>query len=57
VLALIAVVGLIAGGLGVASTPARAAGSLPCGMYASGGTPCVACLLGFLSTLICCTAF
>jgi len=42
ILALIAVVGLIAGTLGVASTPARAAGSLPCDIYASGGTPCVA---------------
>ncbi len=48
VLALIAVVSIIAGALGVSGisgvsgTPARAAGSLPCDIYASGGTPCVA---------------
>jgi non-reducing end alpha-L-arabinofuranosidase len=42
VLVVIAIVGLIAGAFGVASTPARAAGSLPCDIYASGGTPCVA---------------
>ena len=41
VLALIAVLGLI-GVFGVSSTPTRAAGSLPCDIYASGGTPCVA---------------
>ena len=39
---LIAVVGLMAGTLGASSTPARAAGTLPCDLYASGGTPCVA---------------
>jgi len=42
VLGVIAVVGLIAGTFGVASTSARAAGSGPCDIYASGGTPCVA---------------
>ncbi len=42
VLVVIAVVGLIAGTFGVSSTPARAAGSLPCDLYASGSTPCVA---------------
>src|ERR1700753_1326557 len=41
-LALIAVVAIIASALSIASTPARAAGSLPCDLYASGGTPCVA---------------
>ena len=42
VLVVIAVVGLIAGTFGVSSTSAKAAGSLPCDIYASGGTPCVA---------------
>jgi non-reducing end alpha-L-arabinofuranosidase len=42
VLALIAIVCLIAGAFGVAGISARAAGSLPCDIYASGGTPCVA---------------
>jgi len=42
VLGVIAVVGLIAGTFGVVNTPARAAGSGPCDIYASGGTPCVA---------------
>ncbi|GCF10236.1 arabinofuranosidase catalytic domain-containing protein [Dictyobacter arantiisoli] len=41
-LALIAVVTIIASALSIASTQARAAGSLPCDLYASGGTPCVA---------------
>jgi non-reducing end alpha-L-arabinofuranosidase len=47
-LALLAVVSLLAGALGfvgvsgLASTPALAAGSLPCDIYAAGGTPCVA---------------
>ena len=47
-LALIAVVGLVTGALGVAGalsvapTPVFAAGSLPCDIYASAGTPCVA---------------
>ncbi|HZR43719.1 MAG TPA: arabinofuranosidase catalytic domain-containing protein, partial [Ktedonobacteraceae bacterium] len=41
-LALLAVVGLIAGTPGFASTPVRAAGSQPCDIYAAGGTPCVA---------------
>jgi hypothetical protein len=41
-LVLIAAVGLIAGAFGVSGTAARAAGSLPCDIYASGGTPCVA---------------
>jgi non-reducing end alpha-L-arabinofuranosidase len=41
-LILIAVVGLIGGAFGVFGTLARAAGSLPCDIYASGGTPCVA---------------
>jgi hypothetical protein len=48
VLALIAVVSIIAGVLGASGTlgvsgkSALAAGSLPCDLYASGGTPCVA---------------
>jgi non-reducing end alpha-L-arabinofuranosidase len=42
VLVAIAIVSLIAGTFGVFSAPARAAGSLPCDIYASGGTPCVA---------------
>src|SRR5438876_345992 len=42
VLALIAVVGIVTGALGVSGTPALAAGSLPCDIYASAGTPCVA---------------
>lgn len=41
-MALIAVVGIIVGILGFPGTPARAAGSLPCDIYASNGTPCVA---------------
>src|SRR6185312_14310036 len=47
-LVLIAALGLIASSFGlamlfgVATTPALAAGSLPCDIYASGGTPCVA---------------
>jgi hypothetical protein len=42
-LVLLAVVSLfMAGTLGVASTPALAAGSLPCDIYAAAGTPCVA---------------
>jgi len=41
-LALLTVVGLIAGALGLASMPVRAAGSQPCDIYAAGGTPCVA---------------
>jgi hypothetical protein len=42
--ALMAAIGLIAGmfGLTGAGTSARAAGSLPCDIYAAGGTPCVA---------------
>jgi hypothetical protein len=32
----------ISGVFGIAATPAFAAGSLPCDLYASGGTPCVA---------------
>ncbi len=42
VLGLIAVVGLLATTFSFVSTPARAAGSLPCDIYAAGGTPCVA---------------
>jgi hypothetical protein len=42
VLALIAVVGIIAGTLGISATPAHAAGSLPCDISAAAGTPCVA---------------
>jgi non-reducing end alpha-L-arabinofuranosidase len=42
VLALIVVVGIVTGALGVSSTPALAAGSLPCDIYAAAGTPCVA---------------
>src|SRR5690348_10395033 len=41
-LALLAIVGIVTGALGLAGTPARAAVSLPCDIYASGGTPCVA---------------
>ncbi|HEY0755322.1 MAG TPA: arabinofuranosidase catalytic domain-containing protein [Ktedonobacteraceae bacterium] len=41
-LAFIAIVGLVAGVLGVSSTSAQAAGSLPCDIYASAGTPCIA---------------
>ncbi len=41
-LALIAAIGIIAGVLAVSGTPTHAAGSLPCDIYASGGTPCVA---------------
>src|SRR5438552_10818595 len=48
-LALLAVLSLIVAGAlgifstaGISGTPARAAGSLPCDIYASGGTPCVA---------------
>jgi non-reducing end alpha-L-arabinofuranosidase len=37
-----AIVGLTIGALGFAGTRAQAAGSLPCDIYASGGTPCVA---------------
>jgi non-reducing end alpha-L-arabinofuranosidase len=42
ILALLAVVGLIAGVFGVSSKPTLAAGSLPCDIYAAAGTPCVA---------------
>lgn len=42
VLALIAVVGMLAGALSFASTSVHAAGTLPCDIYAAGGTPCVA---------------
>jgi len=42
VLALLAVVGMVFGALGVSGTPALAAGSGPCDIYAAGGTPCVA---------------
>ncbi|HLZ58427.1 MAG TPA: arabinofuranosidase catalytic domain-containing protein [Ktedonosporobacter sp.] len=42
ILVLIAVMGIIASTLHVSSTPARAAVSLPCDIYASGGTACVA---------------
>jgi hypothetical protein len=44
-LALIAVVGLFAGSLGItdiSGSSVRAASSLPCDIYAAGGTPCVA---------------
>ncbi len=41
-LVLLMVLGLIAGTFGLHSITAHAAGSLPCDMYASGGTPCVA---------------
>jgi hypothetical protein len=41
-LTLIAAIGIIAGVFGVSGTPIHAAGSLPCDIYASGGTPCVA---------------
>jgi hypothetical protein len=44
VLALIAVVGIVTGALSVSGTPALAAGSLPCDIYAAAGTPCVAFL-------------
>ncbi|MBA2391495.1 MAG: ricin-type beta-trefoil lectin domain protein [Ktedonobacteraceae bacterium] len=37
-----AAIGIIAGVFGVSGTPIQAAGSLPCDIYASGGTPCVA---------------
>ncbi len=40
---LITAVGLVTGALGVSGVPkALAAGSLPCDIYASAGTPCVA---------------
>ena len=42
ILGLLAVVGLLASALLVFGTPVQAAGSLPCDIYASGGTPCVA---------------
>ena len=42
VLVLIAVVGIFTGTLSLSSTPALAAGSLPCDIYAAAGTPCVA---------------
>lgn len=42
ILALLAVVGIIIGALGVSGTPTLAAGSLPCDIYAAAGTPCVA---------------
>ncbi|MEU6848880.1 alpha-L-arabinofuranosidase B [Actinacidiphila alni] len=41
-MALAAVVALIAGVLAGTSSASQAAGSLPCDLYASGGTPCVA---------------
>ncbi len=41
-LALLAVVGIIAGVFGVSGTSTLAAGSLPCNIYAAAGTPCVA---------------
>jgi hypothetical protein len=41
-LALLTVVGIITGALSLAGTPALAAESQPCDIYASGGTPCVA---------------
>lgn len=41
ILVLLAVVGLVST-FNVSSTPTRAAGTLPCDIYASGGTPCVA---------------
>jgi hypothetical protein len=41
-LVLIAAIGIIAGVLGVSGTRIQAAGSLPCDIYAAGGTPCVA---------------
>lgn len=42
ILVLMAVVGIFASALNVSGTPARAAVALPCDLYASGGTPCVA---------------
>src|SRR5258708_3597013 len=42
VLALIAVTGIVLGVLIVSSTPAQAAGTLPCDIYAAANTPCVA---------------
>jgi non-reducing end alpha-L-arabinofuranosidase len=41
-LVLLMALGLIAGTFGLQSITAHAAGSLPCDIYASGGTPCVA---------------
>ncbi len=41
-LALITVVSLVTGALGISGTPVLAAGALPCNIYASAGTPCVA---------------
>ncbi|HZR40370.1 MAG TPA: arabinofuranosidase catalytic domain-containing protein [Ktedonobacteraceae bacterium] len=42
ILAFIAVVALTIGVIGGSGTPAHAAGSQPCDIYASGGTPCMA---------------
>ena len=41
-LTLIAAIGIIVGVFSVSGAPIQAAGSLPCDIYASGGTPCVA---------------
>ena len=41
-LVLLAIVSMIGGALGISRTSVRAAGSLPCDLYAAGGTPCVA---------------
>jgi hypothetical protein len=41
-LVFISVVGIVTGALGVSSAPVLAAGSQPCDIYASHGTPCVA---------------
>ena len=42
VLALIVIVSIVIGAFGVSGTPALAAGSLPCDIYAAAHTPCVA---------------
>ena len=38
----LAATAILTGGLLVGSQPAQAAGPLPCDIYATGGTPCVA---------------
>lgn len=42
ILVLVAVAGILAGAPGIFSTPAKAAGTLPCDIYAAAGTACVA---------------